>query len=87
MEFHSDPQLRGQLCVLAGRIIATFLTTKNLVTTMTDDVDQDLNWPDWTKAQMQLERLLIGLDTLFATEVCSYLFVCTLGSIVKLYTY
>ncbi|KAA0185117.1 hypothetical protein FBUS_03926, partial [Fasciolopsis buskii] len=76
MEFHSDPQLRGQLCVLAGRIIATFLTTKNLVTTMTDDVDQDLNWPDWTKAQMQLERLLIGLDTLFATE--------TVGTIVRL---
>ncbi|TPP61144.1 hypothetical protein FGIG_05529 [Fasciola gigantica] len=76
MEFHSDPQLRGQLCVLSGRLIAAFLTTENLVVSKIVGADLTPNWPDWSKAQSQLERLLTGLNTVLATE--------TVGNIVRL---
>ncbi|THD26076.1 GTP-binding protein 10 [Fasciola hepatica] len=76
MEFHSDPQLRGQLCVLSGRLIAAFLTTENLVVSKIVGADLTPNWPDWSKARSQLERLLTGLNTVLATE--------TVGNIVRL---
>ncbi|VDP83423.1 unnamed protein product [Echinostoma caproni] len=67
LEFHSDPQLRGQLCVLAGNVISSFLVTCSLKSQSVRS-DPAVGWPAWSDVQLQLGRLLAGLDAILSTE-------------------